>query len=192
MTHLLPDDLLPIFNQHYEKGWKLMQEVVILEGKASSKPSFWQRWQGRRAVSQFKKCLRLVPSHWPTHWGLGKVHQGLGEHALVLASFEEAFRLQPQNPDVVREASIAAMNAGQPVLAVQYSAAALALSPNDAGLMCNHAINLLVTGNDSDAAMLIATAVNLAPEDRINKHAFQLIKEVTSGLKKRPTWQTIK
>jgi Flp pilus assembly protein TadD len=191
MNHLLPDDLMPFFNQHYKKGWKLMQQVVILEGKAS-KPSFWQRWQGRRAVGHFKKCLKLVPSHWPTHWGLGKAYQGLGEHALALASFEEAFRLQPQNPDVVREASIAAMDAGQPNLAVQYSAAALALSPDDAGLMCNHAINLLVAGNDSDAINLITTALSLAPEDQINKHAFQLIKDVTSGLKKRPTWQTIK
>ena len=191
MSHALSDDLVFIFNKHYEKGWDLMQAVVLLEGKKHLKPSIWRRWKGRRAINHFKKCLELVPAHWPTHWGMGKAYQGLSEHAAAFASFAEAFRLQPQNSEVVREASIAAMDAGKPDLAVQYSAAALALCPDDAGLMCNHAINLLVTGNDLDATNLITKALNLAPDDQINQHAFQLIQEVASGLKKRPTWQTI-
>jgi Flp pilus assembly protein TadD len=191
MSHSLPDDLIPLFNHHYKKGWELLDAVAILKEKNSTKPGFWQRWKGRRAVSHFKKCLAMVPLHWQTHFALGKAHQGLGEHTTALACFAEAFRLQPQNPDVVREASIAAMDAGQPDLAVHYSGAALALCPDDAGLMCNHAINQLVTGDDLRATELIAKALALAPDDPINQAAAQLIQSVANGLKKRPTWQTI-
>jgi Flp pilus assembly protein TadD len=191
MNHSLSDTQVKYFNQHYDKGWDLMQSVVILEGKNITKPNIWQRWKGRRAVSHFKKCLELVPTHWQTHWGLGKAYQGLGEHAAALASFAEAYRLHPENPDVAREASIAAMDAGQPDLAVEYSAVALALCPDDAGLMCNHAINLLVAGKDPEATALITKSMSLAPNDQINQHAFQLIQAVVSGQKKRPTWQSI-
>jgi Flp pilus assembly protein TadD len=191
MSPSLPDDLILLFNRHYEKGWSLLQAVVILEGPAILKPNFWQRWKGRHAINHFQRCLELVPEHWQTHWALGKAYQGLGEHATALASFAEAVRLQPQHPDVLREASIAAMDAGQPDLAAQYSDAALSINPDDAGLMCNHAINLLVTGDDLGATELIAKALTIAPDDPINQHASQLIRAVASGLKKRPTWQTI-
>lgn len=103
----------------------------------------------------------------------------------------EAHRLEPTNPDVVREASIAAMDAGQPVIAARFSAAALALEPDNAGLLCNHAINLLVIEDDTMAAHLIAKAMALAPEDQINQQAHRLIQNVLAGKARRPTWKDI-
>ncbi|GAA4030173.1 hypothetical protein GCM10022409_13030 [Hymenobacter glaciei] len=191
MEYSLPAELIPAFDAHFEKGHQLLQSVIILHGASVRKPGFWAKRKGRQAITEFQKCLKLVPHHWPTLWLLGKAYQGLGEHSTALRCFVQAYDQQPNSADVVREASIAAMDSGQPVVAAEYSAIALALAPHDAGLLCNHAVNLLVAGKDHAALEFIQQAVNLAPEDPINQHAYKLIQEVTSGTSKRPTWQEI-
>ncbi|TGE09835.1 hypothetical protein [Hymenobacter fodinae] len=187
MNYELPNELIPVFEKHYQTALELLDAVIILDGRSSSKPNFWNRFKGRKSIRHFQKCLTLLPHHWPARWGMGKAYQGLGDHINALACFAEAYRLYPHNADVVREASIAAMEAGKPEDAVMYSAAALALSPTDAGLLCNHAINLLVAGRDQDAVKFIEQAMTLAPKDVINQNAQRLIQNVVSGKAKRPT-----
>lgn len=65
MSYELPANLIPVFTHHYERGWKLLQAVVILEGQPLPKPGFWARRKGRRAIRHLQKCLQMLPQHWP-------------------------------------------------------------------------------------------------------------------------------
>jgi hypothetical protein len=45
-------------------------------------------------------------------WALGRIEQRRGNPAAALAWFEKAHRIQPDQPDVAREASLAALDIG--------------------------------------------------------------------------------
>ena len=62
------------------------------------------------------------------------------------------------------------MDSGNVELAVEYSQEAISREPNDAGLYCNHAVNLMVLGNDSAAKTAIEKAMEMEPSDEINKN----------------------
>ena len=57
--------------------------------------------------------------------------------------------------------------------------------------MGNHAMNLLITGRDDEATNLIEGALQLQPDDPVNKNVRKLISEVISGQKKRPTCESV-
>lgn len=194
MTYELPEHLIPIFEQHFEAGTTLSKTVSIIDNDTDSvhqKPGFWARRKASKAITHLQACLDLLPNHWQTHWFLGKTYQGLGQYPAALASFQQAAAIQPHHPDVLREASIAAMDANRADLGVYYSALALQESPEDPGLLGNHSINLLVNEKDAEALQCIEKAITLMPGDHINQHAHELIKSVLQGTKKRPTCQEI-
>ena len=103
--------------------------------------------------------MDLLPHHWQTKWMLGKVYQTINEHAKDLQLFEEALHQEKANSDVAREASIAAMDAGDVERALTYSLEAITRLPNSAGLMCNHAVNLMVADKDQAAIEWIEKAL---------------------------------
>ncbi|MDO1449169.1 hypothetical protein Q0590_36375 [Rhodocytophaga aerolata] len=105
--------------------------------------------------------------------------------------FEDALAIEKLNPDVAREASIAAIDAGHVELAVNYSLEAIKRLPTDSGLMCNHAINLMVAGKDKEALEWIEKALAIDPMDKINQNAHQLIKLVSEGKRKRPKFDEL-
>ena len=194
MEYELPAHLIPIFERHFQAGTTLAQSVIVLEdatGARHSKPGFWARRKANKAVKHLKACLSLLPNYWPAYWFLGKTYQGLYQYPEALASFEQAAALHPHQPDVLREASIAAVDAGNAALAAHYSELALREAPHDIGLMGNHSINLLLNNQDEAALKLIEEALELAPQDIINQQAHRLIKRIAEGVRPRPTCREI-
>lgn len=194
MQYELPEHIIPIFERHFRPGTTLAQAVIVLEsatGARHPKPGFWARRKAHKAIKHLQACLDLLPSYWPAHWFLGKTYQGLYQYREALASFEKASAIHPHQPDVLREASIAAVDAGDAALAAHYSGLALQESPQDTGLMGNHSINLLLNNQDATALQLIEKALALAPQDRINQQAHRLIKQVIGGVRPRPTCREI-
>jgi len=90
-----------------------------------------------------------------------------------------------------REASISAMDLGNIPLALQYSLEALHRNPKDAGLYCNHAVNLMVSGNDEEAKKYIGKAIEMEPNATINQNVFLLLQDVVSGKRKRPLYNEL-
>ena len=191
MTYELPEDKIPVFNSNFEKGNRLADGILILKGSTSSKLGFWNKRKAQKAIKHYTACLNLIPRHWQTNWLIAKVYQVISENDKALKHFEIAIEEEKLNPDLPREASISAMDSGKVELAVKYSLEAINREPNNSGLFCNHAINLMILGNDNDAIEFITKAIELEPDDEINRNAHSLINDVANGSRKRPNYNEL-
>ena len=187
MKHELPED----FKYHYNKANQLSEGLMVLKDKETASMNIWNKVKSRKAIKHYKKCIKLIPDHWPTHWLIAKIYQALKDHNNALYHFKMASDINKINPDLPREASISAMDFGQVELALKFSYEAIQRDPNDSGLLCNHAINLMVNGDDNDALHWINKALEINPNDIINKNAFALIQKVANKKVKRPRYDQI-
>lgn len=185
MEYELPEDEIPIFNSNFEEGNRLSKGVILIKGMGKPSLGFWNKRKAKKAIKHYKKCLTLLPDHWQTNWLIAKVYQAMSENLKALEYFENAVEKEKISPDLPREASITAMDSGNIELAVKYSKEAIKRNSNDSGLYCNHAINLMVMGDDKEALQFINKAMELDPTDEINKNVFSLINDVASGKRQR-------
>lgn len=191
MNGHLPPDQIQRFNDLFAEAGNLLEGVLIVHGQPVRKPGFWKRRKARKAIRLYRECLKIDPNHWQTLWLMGKGYQALGENSWAFSCFSKAVELEDENPDVPREASISAMNCGEVDASVKYSAEALRRKPGDAGLMSNHALNLLVKGDDNEAEKWIGKAIETDPKDPVNQHIQLLIQEVREGVRSRPSWKNL-
>lgn len=191
MEYELDKNKIPFFNFNFEEGNRLSNGILIIKGTTNSKLGFWSKRKANKAIRHYKQCLKLIPNHWQTNWLIAKVYQAISENEKAVNHFQIAVEIERTNPDLPREASISAMNFGNVELAVKYSLEAINREPNDSGLYCNHAINLMVAGNDIDALEYIKKAIALEPTDEINKNAYSLILDVTTGKSRRPKYNEL-
>jgi tetratricopeptide (TPR) repeat protein len=122
---------------------------------------------------------------------LGKAYQKLGDHQAALSFFEKAMSIEHSNHSIPQEASIEAIQLDNIGKALEYSEEAIRRNPDNFVLMGNHATNLLIANRDTEAIKMIAAAINLNPDDQINRNIQKFIAEVTTGQKKRPTCKSI-
>jgi len=119
-------------------------------------------------------------------WALGKIYQRLGDHERSYQWFLRARSLNPDQPDVAREAGLAAMDAGRVEEALELCLAAVHLSPDDLGLRCNLALAYLLAGDDSNALECASIAANGDPGDDISQNVLAFVRDVRDGRKPRP------
>jgi tetratricopeptide (TPR) repeat protein len=171
----------------YREAWRLIRSEILLNGRGLLIPKWLARRRFRRAIGLFESALEINPSGWQSMWGLGKIHQRLGDHAKALDWFLKARLLEPDNPDVAREASICALDSGKVEQALALTEAALVANPTDAGLLANRALALMMAGQLTNARTVAAQAVSRDPKDRVSKNALKLIEDVAAGRRRRPT-----
>lgn len=191
MEYELPEDKIPVFNSNFEKANELANGLLLIKDQGNSKLGFWNKRKAKKAIKHYSECLTMIPNHWQTNWLIAKVYQAISENKKALEHFEIATRIEKTNPDLPREASISAMDLGNLKLGVKYSLEAISRQPNDAGLYCNHALNLMVLGNDTEAKSFIENAIKMEPNDEINKNVYKLINAVASGKRKRPKYNKL-
>lgn len=177
----LTDKEIQEFEYYFKSAGSLSKGLTILKGNPETKIGFWNRRKIRKAIRLYYKCLAIRNNHWQTHWLIGKLYQVLKENEKAFDHFKVAVEIEDDNPEVAREASIAAMDIGKVELAVSYSLEALNRNPEDYSLYCNHALNLMIIGKDKDSLTFIDKAISMGPNDPINKYAFRLISEVING-----------
>ena len=110
----------------YKEACALIDGLILLDDRPASELTAADMQRLDRAISLFEEVVRINGANWPAMWLLGKVHQRLGRYARGLDWFAAAHRVNPAHPDVAREASIAAMDAGRPELAVEFCERAVA------------------------------------------------------------------
>jgi Flp pilus assembly protein TadD len=169
------------------KGWALTKGRLVLHGtEPSGRPGWFSRWQLRRAIRCFEKALAINPEGWSSMWALGKIYQSLGDQAFAFDWFAKAHAISPDQPDVAREASIAALDIGRVADALALCRAALASKPNDPGLVCNLALAHCLAGQDEEAERCAAEATRCDPTDEISATVLEFVLDVASGKKVRP------
>ncbi|WP_224363054.1 tetratricopeptide repeat protein [Hyalangium versicolor] len=166
------------YNALWEEATSPIQDLL---GGTMGQPSAGDVRRLESARPLLQQALDLVPENWAAAWVLGVVERRLGNYPQGLQWLSRAFELNPYNPDVGREASICAGLAGRMEDAVRFSEAASAVNPDDAGLLANLALNLLVAGRVAEALPRGREAVARAPGDSISRAVLSLIEEVSSG-----------
>jgi tetratricopeptide (TPR) repeat protein len=171
-------------NDLYKQACGLIEGLILLDDRPVAELNAVNRKRLMDSIGLFEEVVSINPGNWAAMWLLGKVYQRLGDEACRLEWFTRAYRLKPDQPDVAREAALAAMDAGQPEAAVGYCQSAIAASPDDAGLHANLAVALLFSGKPAVARTVAAEALRRDPADQITARIVALIDGVLAG--KRP------
>lgn len=185
MPSTLDPDEQKSFDRHYKEANALAEPLMMLKGR-KRRFILNKRARANKAIKHFKACLEIAPDHWPTMWLLGKLYQAMDEPKVALQLFLRVMKLEENNPEAAREASISAMTLGLIDVALDCSAEAMRRNPEDAGLACNHAVHLMVAERDAEAAEVIAKAHDMAPQDELIQRVKQLVADVASGKEQRP------
>jgi len=171
-------------NELYQQGCSLIEGLLILNNQAAGPLETHEQKRLEDAIPMFVEVVQINPANWPAMWLLGKAYQRLGQYEQGLAWFSRAHRVNPDHPDVAREASIAAMDLGQSTEAISFCERAIAANPNDAGLRANLALALLFSEKPAEASKIAQDALAQNPTDAITTNIVRIIDEVLSG--KRP------
>jgi tetratricopeptide (TPR) repeat protein len=169
------------------RGWALTERRLMLHGKAlSRRPGWYTRRQLRRAIRCFEQALAIHPEGWSSMWALGKIYQRLGDQATAFDWFARAVAIKPDQPDVAREAGIAALDIGRVEEALALCRAAVEFRPDDPGLVCNLALAHCLAGQDVEAQRCAAAAAGRDPSDVISANVLGFVRDVASGKRPRP------
>ncbi len=169
------------------KGWALTEGQLVLHGQEpSGRPGVFARWRLRRALRCFTQALAINAEGWSSMWAMGKIHQRLGAHAIAFEWFARAHAINPEQPDVAREAGVAALDAGLIKEALALCRTAVANRPDDPGLICNLALAHCLAGQDAEAERCAAEAAERDPADAITATVLSFVREVASGARRRP------
>ena len=135
----------------------------------------------RNSIQALKRALDLNPEAWGAMWFIGKAYQMLGNDEVSLHWFEKAAEENPAHPAVLREAGIQAAKVGNGKSAEKYTLAALSVRTNDAGLMSNLALALLIQGRVEEARSAVEDAISRDANDEVTQSVLKLVKEVQDG-----------
>lgn len=177
---ITPDD-----SEHdrcYKQAIEIIGEMILHDRSLGQT----DRKQVRTAIPLLKRVIELNSQNWSAMWVLGKVHQRLGEFHASFEWFVRSHAIKPDHPDMAREASIAALEAGWPKDAIPFARRASESSPDDSGLRANLALALLFSGDPSQADEVARAALAGNPSDEITKRIVLLIEEVVAGKRKCP------
>lgn len=148
--------------------------------------SWFQRRRVRQGIQVMQRVLQINPENWSALWVLGKADQAAGESEHALDAFSKSHLINPENPDVAREASISAMECSRHDVALQFAERALSLNEGDPGLRANLALVYLFSQKPDIAKVHIEHAYAKDPNDQITCDVRQLIDEVITGKRSCP------
>jgi tetratricopeptide (TPR) repeat protein len=122
-------------NALYERATALVRFTTTIVPPV--RLSWFQRWKVRRGIRLLERVVQLNPENWAALWVMGKAHQAIGDSERALDAFSKSHLINRDNPDVVREASISAMECERHDVAIAFAERAMTLNPSDSGLRAN-------------------------------------------------------
>lgn len=139
-----------------------------------------------KASAIFDLVLEVDPKSWTAAWLAGKAAQGLGDARRAYGLFRRAFELQPDHLDVVREFTVACLEAERPHEAVHAAQCAIRLAESNAGLKANLALAYLCAGDCGRAFDAVTAALAQNPRDPISLTLRSRVLEVQRGERPLP------
>jgi len=170
----------------YQRARNLIEGLILLHNERPPELDATARQRLEDAIPLFVEVVQINPNNWPAMWLLGKVYQRLSDNERALEWFARAHRVNPDQPDVAREASIAAMDVSRPTDAIAFCERALQVKPDDPGLRANLALALLFSDRASEAHTVAAEALRRDPRDEITALIVRVIEEVLAGKRSCP------
>ena len=119
--------------------------------------------QPRKAIKKFSALTKLVPNNSDFWNNLGNAQQAAGDSAKSVSSYEKALRLSPQSLQALYNLGLVYNGQKEPLRALDYLNKAHALAPGNPEVLCAMGISQSLLGHHSQAAELIAQAIEAAP-----------------------------
>ena len=175
-------------NELYRSGCDLISPYMQLE-RQKSKPAGTPeaRDELERGIDLLTQAISIDPAIWAAHWMIGKAHQALGDREKACDAFEKAYGLQKGHADVAREYMFECLNLSRTEKAIAAARHAVALKPDNAGLMANLGLALFIGGRLDEAAEAVAKALETATGDEVSQNLKEAIADVQAGRKRQPT-----
>ncbi len=168
----------------YQRGSDLLAPYFVLDDRSAADP---RTAKGRADITEGIRLLGIAvkanPQNWPALWQIGKGYQAVGKHSSAYDAFKRAHEINSYHKDVAREYMIECICVGKTEEAVQAAEAAKMSDSNDAGLVANLGLALLADGQLDRAHDAVKRALELAPNDPINRALLAEINAVKNGRK---------
>jgi len=175
-------------NRLYKEGSDLISPYMQLVNRDSlpgDSPMARERLE--RGIDLLNQAISINPANWAAHWIVGKAHQVLGDSENACEAFGKSFALQKGNPDVAREYMFECLNLGRAAKGIAAARQAVTTKPDDAGLIANLALALLIGGKLDEAADTVHKALAIAPTDQISHNLKEMIADVQAGHRAQPS-----
>jgi tetratricopeptide (TPR) repeat protein len=175
-----PSPQAELHDELYREGCRILQPYLpLVDGLTPSRPvDLADIERGRRLLA---RALDLYPNNWSAYWILGMACRAAGYKDEAYEALSRAWAINPNQVDVGRELVLQCCINGRGMEAVQVSGKVLALKQEDAGLLSNHALALLLAGEVGRARFFAARATAAAPDNRAAQGVAQAIEDVISG-----------
>tara|TARA_B100000959_G_C14670029_1_gene496062 strand:- start:116 stop:673 length:558 start_codon:yes stop_codon:yes gene_type:complete len=170
----------------FRKGWDLIRKLSSAEKRGDRPLGWFEKRHARAAHELFKRCYALQPEDSACLWALGKLEQAYGNHEKALEWFEQALPSHNDNLELIREASYSAMVLGRGEKAEQLCRRAVDLMPNDADLMSNYALALLLNKEGKRAFGVAANAFKLNPKEGFARDVLAYVRKILDGKEDYP------
>lgn len=138
------------------------------------------------AASMLEKVLSELPDWWNAQWFYGKSQVALGNYEIAYDAFRKAYQEEKQVEAILRELAGVCLELRKFEESVTVAEAALALDPDNAELLGNLAIALLLAGRQTHARKAIDAASKVDPEDKINQTIARVLTEIEEGHREQP------
>jgi len=171
----------------YKEGAALIDPYMKLAGR-ETKPAETPEAQDEieRGIEQLQAALQINPANWAACWITGKAYQALDRSEEACDSFKQAYGLEKSNPDVAREYVLECLKLGRTEPAVHAARHAVGLVPDNAGLVANLGLALLIHGDLEEAQKTINQSLELNPEDQITHNLQRILNEIQNGERPQP------
>jgi tetratricopeptide (TPR) repeat protein len=175
-------------NRLYKEGSDLISPYMQLVNRAS-KSADRQSAQAdlERGIELLNQAIAINPANWSAYWIIGKAHQTLGNSESACDAFGKSYGLHKANADVAREYMFECLNLGRAAKGIVAARHAVTLEPENAGLVANLALALLIGGQLEEAAATVTKAMAIAPDDEICHNLKQMIADVQAGRRPQPS-----
>ena len=134
---MTPEAIQSEHDRLYKAAVAAVYPLIEIHGKPllALQPS--QERELRRGLGLFDQVLQINPQNWASMWFVGKAYQRLRNLESAFKWFSQAHEVNPEHPDISREAAIVAMDLDRPLDAISFCERAIKAKPNDAGLRAN-------------------------------------------------------
>ena len=187
MTQQFTQDEVDRHNALVDRAEELTEDMLFVHDSYPPKPlNQLNRSRLHEAIQCYEEALEINPAGWPSMWFIGKIYQRLGYHTTSLEWFTRAYMLNPTEPEMAREAGLAALDCGEAEAALRFCQTAVDRKPDDFGLVCNLALAHMLCGNDDAAVQCATCAVEADPTDEVSVNVQKFVCDVRDGKCRRP------
>jgi len=139
------------------------------------------------AIKMYDEAIAINPDSWASMWFKGKAFQAMGNFGSAYFSFKQAYRINPDNPDVVNEYILECINTEKHQEALEANLIGAQNFQDHVGIQANLALVFILLGQQDKAIQQGNIALKLNRKDEVTKNLIEIAKKIKSGKQIQPS-----